>query len=245
MNDSYTRNRARNKRGDSPSSSFFSFLFKWALPFLIINGCIFFLVTSKPQLTIIGAKEDNFLSTMTTITIKSVLPTRNLTATMDGKPIELKKIGKKQYTATITKNGALEVSIENFNGMVTTEFYQVDVLDDNPPAIVNHDIEDGILTFELEDSQSGVDYASIYAIDSTQTRVIPLTVDKLNSLVTFTMDPRGLNVFVSDLSGHKIQATFTSHMEGGVEVSETTSDEVTPPSEEEEEPESSSASTLS
>lgn len=227
MNSSYTGTGRRSRRPVSPVQNFFLFLLKYALPFLAINGLIFFLVTTKPQLSAETGSIDDYLSTQVIVRVKSFLPTKNLTASMDGKELVLTQNKKGQYSVTIEQNGVLELYIENMNGMSSTVFQSIDILDDTPPAIAKHYVEDGILTFELEDSQSGVDFSSIHAINSKEEEVSPLTIDKVKGSITFTMDPDGLTVFVKDMSGHEIQATFTSHMESGKEVSETTSEEVT------------------
>ena len=60
------------------------------------------------------------------------------------------------------KNGVIEITVASINGMVAAAYEPVDILDELPPSI-NEDftIEDNVLTFTIEDSQSGVDFNSI------------------------------------------------------------------------------------
>lgn len=185
----------------------------YLVPFVLINGCIFYLATAKPKLDVTLGDSNDYITSVTTIKIKSLLPTTSLTASMDSEDIELEKVSRKEYTATVKKNGVLEISAKNFNGMITTDFEQISNLDDNPPSISSNEIESGILTIVMEDTQSGIDYDSIYATDSTGANLKPLSLDKTNQSATFKMDPAGLTVFVKDAAGHQVQANYTSVVE--------------------------------
>ena len=109
----------------------------------------------------------DYTTTSMSLTIKSILPTRNLSVSLNGEPLELESTGKKSYTAPITVNGTIEVYLESFNGMAVSTYEHVNILDDDPPTIEVASIEDGILTITLSDSQSGIDFTSLHAINST------------------------------------------------------------------------------
>ena len=47
--------------------------------------------------------------------------------TLDGEPLELEKGRHRTYTATVYKNGSVETSVVNLNGMPATVFEHVNV----------------------------------------------------------------------------------------------------------------------
>lgn len=69
--------------------------------------------------------------------------------------------------------------------------------------------EDGLLSFTVIDTQSGIDYSSIFAQTSAGQQTLPLSVDKATGRVTFQMDPNGLSVTVRDMSGNEYLTTFS------------------------------------
>lgn len=221
MSYTYKQPRRTAMRYDkSPKSSnrFFAFLC-YAIPFLLINGCIFFLVTAKPKIEVTVGDSNDYITSPVTIKIKSWLPIKGIVASMDSEELELEKTSRKEYLATVQKNGVLEITVTNFNTMYATDFEQISSLDDNPPAISSDSIEEGILTLVLDDSQSGIDYDALVATSTTGANQKPLTIDKTTSTVTFKMDPLGLTVTIKDMAGHEVQSTYTSPVE--VESNET------------------------
>lgn len=213
----YTYSNSRSKRtAHSTSPGFKTILLVYVLPFLLINGLIFFFVTVKPKYTVTVGETTDYTTTSMTLKIKSILPTRNLSVALNGEPLELEETDKKTYTAPITVNGTIEVYLESFNGMAVITYEHVNILDDEPPIIDDYSVEDGILTITLSDSQSGIDFNSIHAINSAGEIIQPLSMDKLNYTASFPADPNGLTLYVSDISGHTTEQPFsiTEKVEG-------------------------------
>lgn len=181
----------------------------YILPFIVINGLIFFLVTTKPEYELTIGEAHDYQTTDIQLHINSFLPVKELNVTLDSEPVELTPLKKNSYTATISKNGVLEIYVKSFNGMVSNNYEHISILDDNPPAVDAYAIEDGVLTFTLVDSQSGIDFNSVYATDSMGVTVYPSSVNKTSGEITFNMDANGLTVFANDLSGNQSQTTFT------------------------------------
>lgn len=205
--------RHENKKNEK-----LNLLLFYILPFIVFNGILFFLVTSRPNFDIEVGDTTDYQTTVVTISQKSLLPVTEMTTSMDGEALELQKVGSRQYAVSIHKNGALEVTMKNFNGMQRTVYEHINILDDAPPTVNDSSVEEGILTVTFEDSQSGLDYDSIYAVNSMNEDLYPIAVDKVTNSATFAMDPDGLVVHASDLSGNEMQATFKSHKEGDLEV---------------------------
>ena len=213
------KHTGRSGRSVSSGQEWLHNLLFYILPFIVINGLIFFLVTTKPKCELVIGEDHDYLSTEIKLDIKSFLPTKDLTVTLDSEPLELVKVKKNSYTAVITKNGALDISVKSMNGMTASIYEYVGVLDDNPPSLNNSVVEDGILTFTIEDSQSGVNFDAIYATDSMGITIYPASIDKTTGTVTFPIDADGLTIYTSDLSGNQGQTTVTpqSASDGGAE----------------------------
>jgi len=88
-------------------------------------------------------------------------------------------------------------------------YEQVNVLDDTPPAIKDKVLENNILSFRLEDTQSGVDYSSISASDEDKTDILPLSIDRSTGLVTFEIEKENIAITAKDKIGNELHVTFT------------------------------------
>lgn len=198
-------------------SGWLQVLLFYVLPFLVFNGILLVCVIAKPKVHITVSDTNDYLSTNAAITIESWFPTKSIKMVMDGEELKLEKGKKRTYTATIYKNGSIEASVVNWNGMSTSVFEHVNVLDDLPPAFSHAEITDGIVTLTLSDSQSGINFDSIYAVNSDGVRIKPLTADRNKNTLTYEMIPSGLFVYAQDKAGNEVRGTFTSHKEGTVE----------------------------
>lgn len=222
QNPSYRKSGRYQKKQDGGWPHILLF---YVLPFIVFNGILFYCVIAKPKVEVTVGDTNDYLSTQVTLTVKSWFPTKSVSMVIDGEAVELEKGKKRTYTATIYKNGSIEASVVNLNGMPATIFEIVNVLDDNPPSFEKTDIQDGIATITVADTQSGINFDSIYAVNSAEQRVEPLAVDRSTNTLSYEMDPAGLHVYAQDKAGNQVQGTFTSHKEGDVEMLEGGADE--------------------
>lgn len=228
------RNTNSVYRHDDGRSGFLTVLLFYVLPFIVVNGLIFILVTARPKGEVIINESSDYISTTMELKIKSLLPLKTMELALDGTPIEVTKTGSKTYTAILTTNGMLEIKLTCFNKMKTILYEQVNVLDDTPPAAKDNVLEDGILSFRLEDSQSGVDFSSISACDEDNPEILPLSIDRSTGLVTFEIKKENLAVTVKDMIGNELHITFTSQGES-IEETELDDEEENPETAEEDE----------
>ena len=181
----------------------------YILPFIVVNGIIFFLVTTKPRYELVVEGTNDYRTTDITFSIKSIMPLKEVTVKMDSEPLNLVKVGKKKYKATIDHNGSLEVYMKNFNSMALLEYEYIDILDNEAPSVDDCVFEDGILTFTISDTQSGVDYSSIIAHTSAGEQILPISVSQDSGVVAFPMGSEGLTVSARDMSGNEFHTTFS------------------------------------
>src|SRR5699024_8981898 len=160
---------------------------------------IFFLVTAKPKYELTVGETHDYQTTDITFSITSHMPLKTVTITMDSQPLDLVKTGNKTYQATISKNGILEIYMENFNGMAIYGYEMIDILDNESPDLTSYQVENGVLTFTVSDSQSGVDFDSIHGTTDSGQTVAPLSVDRSSSTVQFQLGSQGLTVSIKDM----------------------------------------------
>ena len=200
--------------GKSSASEWKEVLFFYVLPFLLFNGILFTLVASKPKVTIKVANTKDYKTTTATITVESLFPIREFSSAQEGTALALTETKKGQYTADIVRNGVIEIYAKGLNGMSIREYEHVNILDDVAPLVnETYQIQDGILTLTLEDSQSGIDYQSVFAIAPSGQTLFPLSSDRQTGVFTFPMEEEFLVIYANDLAGNGMQATFSTHIE--------------------------------
>ena len=220
--------RSNKKYKQKSSGGLPDLLLFYILPFIVFNSILFYCVASSPKINLEIQDTKDYLSTQASMTIESWFPTKSISFNMDGEELEPVKDKRRTYSVPITRNGVLEVTVVNLNGMSSTVFKHVNVLDDIPPSFENATLEDGILMLRVTDSQSLVNSDAIYAVDSAGIQHAPLSVERIEDTIdnmtaysiTFEMDLNGLHVYVQDKAGNEAQKTFTTHKEGNLDVLE-------------------------
>lgn len=214
-----TTARRRRHQKKSAGEGLHILLF-YILPFLVFNSLLFYCVTTKPSLEIQVADTKDYLSTEITVRVTSLFPSKEPVVTVDGEALELTKAKGRTYIATVYKNGSVEASVKNLNGMSSTIFEQVNILDDNPPSVEEANIIDGVLTLKVTDSQSGVDFSSVYALDGSNERVEPISSNRDTNTFSYEMTSNTLQIFATDRAGNEVHSNLTAHKEGTVETEE-------------------------
>ena len=182
--------RSSKKYKQKSSGGLPDLLLFYILPFVLFNSILFYCVASSPKISLEVQDTNDYLSTEASMTIESWFPTKSISFNMDGEELEPVKGKRRTYTVPITRNGVLEVTVVNLNGMSSTVFRHVNVLDDIPPSFENATLD--------EDT---VDNTTAYSL-------------------TFEMDLNGLHVYVQDKAGNEAQKTFSTHKEGNLDVLE-------------------------
>lgn len=205
---------SRQTRRPKKWSGWMDVLLFYLLPFILVNGILFILVASKPHITIQVADTKDYRTTTATVTVTSLLPIQEFTSSQEDSPLEMTEEKKGCYTAAITRNGVIEIYAKGLNGMTDVQYEHVNILDDVAPLVGDqYSIQDGILTLTLDDSQSGLDWTSVYGVTASGLSVTPVSVDKQTGTFTFEMNEESLVIYASDLAGNPMQATFSTHME--------------------------------
>lgn len=212
---------ARGERvKNSPlSNKYLRTLLFWILPYFVINGIIFLLVCSSPRIEVTVGDTDDYVSADVTFTVKSLLPVKDLEVSLESSPVEFTKDGN-TYTCTVNNNGTFQVRATAINGMVKTSFSDIGVLDDTAPSVdeSSSSISHGLLTFTINDTQSGVDFDSIYGIinDDEEDIVYPEDIDRELGLITMRIpyDTESINLHFADMVGNARAGRITVTVSG-------------------------------
>lgn len=197
----------------------------YILPFFVINGLIFFFAVYTPKIELTVGDTTDYRSVEVSFRIKSLLPLKNTTVTLDSQPLEVTKEGK-EYRATLTTNGVVQVSAEGINGMSRTVFEHVGVLDDTPPTIEDdYTLDSDFLTITVSDALSGVDYDHIYGLDEDHQQVEPVSLDRDTGTVVFPMSGNTITVHIQDFAGNVTEPSYSIRLEGLDDDSEASEDE--------------------
>lgn len=209
----------------SSSDGWTHILLFYILPFLVFNGILFYIVTAAPRLSLTVAESEDYLSTEVTLKVESWFPTKSVTMTIDGEPVELTKGKGRTYSVKVYKNGSIDARVTNLNGMPGMITGHINAIDENAPTFDDSKLEDGILTVSFSDTQSGVDFDSIYALDSDGAQIRPTMLNPEINAKAFTMDPKGTQVYAKDKAGNEVHQSFTSHKEGSKGVLDSSGEE--------------------
>ena len=189
-------------------SPFLSVILHYVLPYLLINSCILFLALASPKLQVNDPTEhsgDKSLSVL--VHVDSLLPIKNFTAKLEGEELPYTK----ENIIPIKSNGNLRISVTSLNGMMKIENSQINSFDENPPVIDEDNVVlgSGYLEFTVSDSQSGVDFDSIYGIDKDGNNLKPTQTEEASGKVVFSLKTNSITVYVSDKAGNQISGNFT------------------------------------
>ncbi|MEG0377718.1 MAG: hypothetical protein RR614_04485, partial [Eubacterium sp.] len=71
-----------------------------------------------------------------------------------------------------------------------------------PPAILNFDLDDTVITLYLKAGDLPIDFETIYALASDGTKVSPIAVNPQANTVTFAIPTAPITLHVSDTAGN-------------------------------------------
>lgn len=187
----------------------------YVLPFIVFNLLLLFLVTASPRIELTVGDTTDYKTVDVSLKVKSLIPIRKLTTTLESQDIEFKKEGG-VYHAALTNNGALEIYVESWNGMPARQNEHIAVLDDTAPSIDEETVvmEDGKLELIAEDNISGINYEAVYATDDAGKRTAPVSYDKETGRITFDLEKGSLTVYLEDMAGNANQAAFSLSTSG-------------------------------
>ena len=192
-------------KGSPLSNKLVRFLLFGVIPYLVINGIILLLVCSTPKISIEVKDTNDYVSSDIVFNVHSLLPLKEMKVTMESVPVEYEKSGQ-NYRCTVSQNGTFYVEATSVNGMMRAAYADVSMLDDTAPAVDEEsaNIDQGVLSFSISDTQSGVNYDSIYAVVNEEDIVYPSAVDRTLGTVTIPLPSKvtSVELYFEDMVGN-------------------------------------------
>ena len=208
-----------NEKRNTIINFFLRIIFGFIVPFIVINGLIYFLYTAHPTINIIqndnNVEDDGTANVSFTIDcpipLSSIIVYRNEEDSSINE-IPYTKLGDK-YNINISENGTYIIVAKSINNSVAKTSTYIDNLDNTPPII---HMEDAVLigksiTFVVSDDQSGINYDNLYSIDDSGRKEHPQSLDESSGTVTFRFEnTSSLTIHAEDMSGNSIETTIKS-----------------------------------
>lgn len=197
--------RGSRVKSSALTNKYLRFFLFYVIPYFVINGIILMLVCSTPRISVEVKDTDNYINTEVTFTVKSLLPLKMLNVSLESEPLEYEKSGK-GYKCMVSKNGTFTVEARSTNGMSQVAFSDIGMLDDTAPSIDESSISinRGELTFNINDTQAGVDFDSIYAVVNEAETIYPSEYDKSLGIVKFILpkNTEAIELHFEDIVGN-------------------------------------------
>jgi hypothetical protein len=133
-----------------------------------------------------------------TIGVDTFLPVKRVTAVLGGVRLPVYEVNSHEYTIEPTKNGAVKLTVELFNGQSVSETLDVTNADVTSPRLLKCVRRGDGYDLYLTDEGVGVDYENIYAVTGSGETVYPESYDRQTGIVSFGEDAAGAQVFIPD-----------------------------------------------
>lgn len=131
------------------------------------------------------------------IKVQTLLPIHDVSATLDGKPINISRTSAKNYTVELTKNGILTINAVSFNGQIGSSSYEVVHIDTDKPKFIDSYSKNGYVYLSVADTYTGIDYENI-------TGLTPESYDEEKGLLVFKMPSTSATVTIPDKAGNEL-----------------------------------------
>ena len=94
------------------------------------------MVTATPDINLNVAETiDDYQNTQVEFEVKSLLPISEMTVQMELVDVPIRRPSRHHHISDISHNGMFYVTVKSWNGMQTTNYVNVSVLDDTAPSI--------------------------------------------------------------------------------------------------------------
>ncbi len=201
--------RGNRIKSDPLSNKYLRVLLFYILPYLVINGIVLLLVCSSPRISVEVKDTDNYITTEVNFTVNSLLPIKELNVALESEPVEYTKSGN-NYTCTVDKNGTFTVDAKSINGMTRSLYTDID------ESSINY--SRGELSFIIEDTLSGVNYAELYGTADDGEQIKPSSTDTASGAVTMLLPKTAehVNIHYEDMVGNAGSAQISLSAAGAV-----------------------------
>lgn len=187
------------------------FFFGFLIPFVLINGLIFFIYIQCPIIKVVDTDSKDFEENKIKFSVECKLPLKEVKVLYQDKDFAYSKTDN-LYVIDVTDNGTYTVKATAINGAISVYNAPIESKDVTPPSI---DVETVIITgnvlnITVRDDNSGINYDNLYATLENGGKIYPTFTDKEVGAVQFTIETGDkIVVHVEDIVGNFSETPFT------------------------------------
>lgn len=187
------------------------FFFGFLIPFVLINGLVFFLYIQCPTIKVVEPDSKDFEENKIKFSVDCKLPIKEIKVLYQDKDFAYSKANN-MYVIDVTENGTYTVKATAINGAISVYNAPIESKDVTPPSI---DVETVIITgnvlnITVRDDNSGINYDNLYATLENGEKISPSFVDKEVGTVQFKIETGDkIIVHVEDATGNSSETPFT------------------------------------
>lgn len=187
------------------------FFLGFLIPFVIINGLIFYIYIQSPNIKVISPDSDEFEKNKIKFTVDCKLPIKDVEVTFQDNVVAYTRL-KDLYIVEVNTNGSYQITATAINNATAKCYGGVETIDSVAPTI---DLDTAIITgntliISIHDDQSQINYDKLYATLEDGTKVEPKQVDKTIGSVQFQIDKGNkITVHLEDEHENSSETPFT------------------------------------
>lgn len=205
------KSKVEVKNKMSPLEIILRFFFGFLIPFVVINGLIFFLFIQVPNINIVKEDSSDYEESKVKFSVDCLLPITQINTYFDDKEIAYTKNGD-TYIINADNNGSYKITATALNKSVSEALVTIEAKDVSAPSI---DLDNAVVTgktliFYVSDAQSEINYDNLYGVLENGEKITPIHTDAASGNVQFNIESgEKVVVHVEDIEGNGADITFT------------------------------------
>lgn len=204
------QSRIKNKQKMSITEILLRAFFGFIIPYLLINGIIFFIFIQTPKISILGQDSKDYEEDKVKFTINCLLPLIDVKTYYENTEIAYTKLGN-TYIINIENNGSYQIKVTALNRSSANSIIDIETQDDKAPVVdVNSAVITGnTLIISVYDDQSNINYDKLYATLEGGEQIKPSYVDRASGTVQFQVTSgEKITIHIEDESGNHSETVF-------------------------------------
>lgn len=127
-----------------------------------------------------------------------LIPVARVTATLGGHNVPVYETASHVYQIEPDANGELVITVVLKNKQSNTFTLTVDEVDTKTPVLLSNQQSGDNITLFVEDTDSGIDYNGVYALNSSGERVLPVSYNEETGEIDFSYPEEAMNIYIPD-----------------------------------------------
>ena len=127
-----------------------------------------------------------------------LIPVDRVMASIGDHYIPVYEVDTHVYQIEADANGEMKITVFLKNKQSNTFTLTVSEVDTKAPVLLSHHQAGDNIALFAEDTDSGIDYAEVYALNGAGERILPVSWDEETGEIDFTYPEEALNIYIPD-----------------------------------------------